>query len=140
MTGSLTRRHRPYAVTFLAIVAFVAAMLALLDVLRYMGWLPITVSTVLGDMRFVLPSANWLGAVLAGINALVWFVVARWLWRLNPSGWLFVVVIAIFNLVLLFLALLGQTTFTAILPGLLINAIALLLAFLPGTREAFGQR
>lgn len=140
MSYTPTRKHRPVAVTIMAVVAFVAALLALLDVFRYMGWLPISVSTVLGDIRFVLPQAYWLGAILAGINAFVWFVVAGWLWNLNPSGWLFVVVIAIFNLVLLFLALLGQTTVAAILPGLLINAIALLLAFLPGTREAFGQR
>jgi len=53
---------------------------------------------------------------------------------------LFVVVIAIFNLIFLFLAILGKTTFSAVTLQVLVNAVALILALLPGTKRAFGQR
>ncbi|MEZ4519451.1 MAG: hypothetical protein R3C44_22355 [Chloroflexota bacterium] len=57
----------------------------------------------------------------------------------NPSGWLFVVVIAIINLIFLFLAILGKTTFSSVLLQIVVNAVLLILAFLPGTQAAFGQ-
>jgi len=42
--------------------------------------------------------------------------------------------------ILLVLAILGQTTFQAVLIQVLVNAAVLILAFIPGTRAAFGQR
>ena len=86
---------RPFAVTLLAIVAVVAGLIAVMDTLRYLGLLPIT---ALGELNFF--GTNIFGAILAGIVALIWFSVARQLWNLDAQGWLFVVVIAIFNLIL----------------------------------------
>jgi len=67
----------------------------------------------------------------------IWFVVAKWIWDLNESGRLFVLVIAVVNLIILLLAILGQTTFSAVALGVIVNVLALILALLPSTEEAF---
>jgi hypothetical protein len=117
-------------------VAVVAGILAVLDALRYMGWLPVA---ALGNLNFFIPDVYWLGAGLSALVAVIWFAVARQLYNLNPQGWLFVVVIAVFNLIVLALALLGQTSWTAISLAVIVNVIALILAILPSTKRAFGQ-
>mgnify|MGYP000958447632 FL=1 len=67
-------------------------------------------------------------------------MVAGWLWNLNPSGWLFMVVIAVINLIFLLFAIFGQTTMQAVALPALLNILVLILAFLPGTKAAFGQQ
>jgi hypothetical protein len=88
-------------------------------------------------MKFVLPSAQWFAALMSAIVGVIYFVVAWWIWNLNPSGWLFVVVISVINLIFLFLAILGQTTFSAVLLEIVVNAAALILALIPSTKAAF---
>jgi hypothetical protein len=129
-----TGKSRTWAIWLLVIVAVIAGILALLDAARYMGWLPVA---TLGELKFVLPSAQWFGAILSAIVAVIWFVVAYQLYKVDPRGWLFVVVIAIINLIFLFLAVLGKSTFQSVLLGVVINAVALILALLPGTKDAF---
>jgi len=126
--------NRPLAVTILAIVAVIAGLLAVLDVLRYLGFLPIV---ALGPLEFF--GVSILGAILAGIVAVIWFGVARQLWSLDPRGWLFVVVIAVVYLIFDFVAILGGSTFQAVLPSLAVNGLALILGLLPSTKAAFGQ-
>lgn len=133
-------RERNWAVWVLVILAVIAGIFALLDAARYMGWLPFTVPVMGNEIKFVLPSASWFAALMSALVGVIYFVVAWWLYNLNPSGWLFVVVIAIINLIFLFLAVLGQTTFSSVLLQILVNAALLLLAFLPGTQAAFGRR
>jgi hypothetical protein len=127
-------QRRTLAVIILAALAVIAGILALLDAARYMGWLPIA---TLGPMQFVLPSAQWFAALMSAIVGVIYFVVAWWLWNLNPSGWLFVVVISIINLIFLFLAILGKTTFSAVALQVVVNAAALILAVIPSTKAAF---
>jgi hypothetical protein len=80
-----------------------------------------------------------LGALLAGVVALIWFSTARQLWNLDPRGWRFVITIALLNLIFLAIAVLGQTSFSAVLPSMLLSLAALALALLPSTKAAFGQ-
>ena len=127
-------KQRTWAVYILFILAIIAGILALLDAARYMGWLPIT---TLGELKFTLPDAYWLGAILSAVVGIIWFVVAKWIWDLNESGRLFVLVIAVVNLIVLVLAILGQTTIQAVLPALLVNVLALVLGLLPSTEAAF---
>jgi hypothetical protein len=129
-------RQRNWAIWILIIVAVVAGILAVIDALRYMGWLP---ALSLGSLNFFLPNAYWLGAGLSVLVAVIWFAVAAQLYNLNPRGWLFVVVIAVFNLIMLALALLGQTAWTAISLAVIVNVIALILALLPSTKNEFGR-
>ena len=132
-----TTPHRNWAVYVLFALAAIAGILAFVDAARYMGWLPIA---TLGELKFALPSAAWFAAIMSAIVGVIWFVVAKWIWDLNPSGLLFVMVISVVNLIFLGLAILGQSTFQSVLPALLVNVIALVLALLPGTKAAFGNR
>ena len=131
-------KERTWAVYVLFALAIIAGILALIDAGRYMGWIPINASIPgLGEVKFTLPSAQWLGAILEAIVGIIWFVVAKWIWDLNESGRLFVLVISVVNLIVLVLAILGQTTITAVLPALLVNILALVLGLLPSTEAAF---
>jgi hypothetical protein len=136
MSANTVGKQKTFWIWLLIIVAVIAGLLAFLDAARYMGWLPIA---ALGDLKFFLPSASWLGAGLAVITGLIWFWVARMLNNLDPRGWLFVAVIAVLNLVLLVLALIGQSTFQSISLALIVNLVALIIAILPSTKAAFGQ-
>lgn len=136
MSNTVTGRSRTIWIWVLIIVAVLIALSDLLDAARYMGWLPIA---ALGDLEFVLPSAYWLGALMSLLLAGIWFWVAKKLYDLDPQGWLFVVSIAVINLIFLLLALLGSSTFNAILPGVVLNVIALVIGMLPSTKAAFGQ-
>ena len=50
---------------------------------------------------------------------------------------MFVVVIAVFNLILAFLSLIGASTWQSMLPALLVNGLILIYGMLPGTKAAF---
>jgi hypothetical protein len=127
-------KQRTWAVYLLFIFAIIAGLLAFLDAARYMGWLPIA---TLGEMKFTLPSAQWLGALLSALVGVIWFVVAKWIWDLNESGRLFILVIAVVNLIVLVLAILGATSFSAVALQVIVNVLALILALLPSTEAAF---
>ncbi len=128
-------RHRDAAVVILTGLALVSAILEVVDVLRYLGLLPM--GELLGLQFYGI---NWLGALLSGVVAVIWFSVVRQLWNLDEQGWLFVVVIAILNLVLLLAAVVGRTSVQAVSLGILVNGAALILALLPSTQAAFGRR
>ena len=125
---------RPIAVYLLIILAIIAGILAVIDVLRYLRILPIA---TLGPVDFF--GFSFIGAIMAGIAAAIWFWAAQKLWVLDPQGWIFVVVIAIVYLIFDFVAILGRSSFQAMLTSILVNAIALVLGLLPGTKKAFGQ-
>jgi predicted flap endonuclease-1-like 5' DNA nuclease len=128
------KRERTFIITILAILAWIAGVLALLDAARYMGWLPFTLGN---GMKFVIPDAQWFAAIMSAVVGFIYFLVGWWLWTLNPSGWLFIVVLPIINIIFLFLAILGKTTFSDVIVQLLVNAGILLLALLPSTKQAF---
>ncbi len=131
-TSTVKRRTLP--ITILAIVAAVAGVYAIFDMLRFLGLLPMG---TLGAMNFY--NVSWLGATFAGILALIWFSTAAQLWRLDPRGWLFVVLVATLNLIFLVMAWIGASPWQAVSTGIIINALALLLGLLPSTKAAFGM-
>src|SRR3954447_15195490 len=102
-------RQRNASVVVLTALAVVAGVLEVVDVLRYLGMLPM--GELLG-LQFY--GVNWLGAILSAIVAAIWLSVARQLWNLDERGWQFVVVIAVLNIVLVLAAVLGRTTFQAV--------------------------
>jgi hypothetical protein len=134
-----TQKARPAAMTVLVIIAVIAGISALLNALRYMGWLPVTISTSLGNLTFNMPSFQWLGALIELFIALIWFSVARQLWSLDQRGWWFVVIISVINLIYLSLVVIGPAPMQAVWWGIAINAIALIVALLPNTQAAFGR-
>src|SRR5260370_35895693 len=88
-------RQRNAAVVILTTLAVVAGVLELVDVLRYLGSLP------MGEgLSLQFYGVNWLGAILSAIVAAIWLSRARQLWKLDRRGWQFVGVIAIPTIVL----------------------------------------
>jgi hypothetical protein len=125
-------RHRPFGVTLLALLAGAGALVNIWQTLQMLHILPISI----GDSRFF--TFDLVGAILFGLLALIYIWVFLMLWRVDPQGWLFVTVLAMLNLILAFVSILGQSTFTAMLPSLLLNGLILLYCLMPGTRQAFG--
>jgi hypothetical protein len=122
------------ATVILTVLAVLAGLLAALDVLRYLGILPLA---SLGEVDFF--GTSIIGAILAALLAAVWFWAAQKLWDLDPQGWQFVVLVAIFYLAFDLVAIIGGTPVQAMLPSIIITGLALILALLPGTRDAYGQ-
>lgn len=136
MSTQVTRRSRTIWIWLLIIAAVLIAISDLLDAARFMRLLSFP-----SDLEFVTPSAFRLGAIMALILAGIWFWVAKRLYDLDPRGWLFVVTIAVINLIFLALSLFGtnSNTFSDILWGVLLNVVALVIGLLPSTKAAFGQ-
>ena len=128
-------KSRPFGVTILAILAGIAAFFAVIHTLQMLHLFPI--SGPLGVFSFF--TLDLLGALLWGFMAAIYIWLVRMLWNLDPQGWLFLVIIAIFNLILALVSILGNSSFQAMLPSILINGVILIYCLLPGTKEAFGQ-
>jgi hypothetical protein len=126
-------QSRPTGVTLLAVLAGIAAVVAAIHTLQFLHLLPF----FLGPVAFF--SFDILAAVLRGVLTVIYIWVARMLWELDQQGWLFVVIVAFINLVLDVLAVLGTSTWEAMLPGILVSGAILAYCLWPRTREAFGQ-
>jgi predicted flap endonuclease-1-like 5' DNA nuclease len=134
MSAAPAQRHRTFFIILLAILAVIAGIMSLFDAARYMGWLPVE---TFGELKMVLPNYHLFYALMAAAVGVIWFVVASWVWNLNPSGWLFLVLISIFNLIFLFLAVIGKTEFNQVIWQILVNAAVLLICLLPNTKQQF---
>jgi hypothetical protein len=124
---------RPIGITILAILAGVAAIFAIIHTLQMLHLFPV----FLGPVSFF--TFDLLGAILWGILALIWIWVTRGLWNLDPQAWLFVTILAVLNLILAFIDIIGRSSFQAELPTILLNGIILIYAQTPGVKRAFGQ-
>ena len=127
-------KKRPFGVTILAILAAIAAIIAIIHTLQMLHLFPIR-----GPFGvFTFFTFDLLGAILWGILALIYIWVTSKLWNLDPQGWLFVAALAALNLILAVISILGQSTWQAMLPSIIVNGLILLYALLPSTKEAFG--
>jgi hypothetical protein len=129
-------KSRPIGVTIIAILAILAAIMAFIHALQMIGLFPINIP---GFGWKFFGAISWLGGIMWAILGLIYLWVFRMLWNLNPQGWLFVVVVATFNLILAVVSILGASTFGAMLPSILFNGIILLYSLTPGVKNAFGQ-
>ena len=126
-----TARRRPIGVTILAVLAGSVAVLAGLHFLQAVGVLPYVVGPV------SIRDFNLWYTLMWGLTVWVWVWVVRMLWRVDPWGWLVLMVFAAFNLLFDFVALLGTTTVSDLSLSFLLNVVILIYALLPGTRDAF---
>ncbi|MHC1753996.1 MAG: hypothetical protein AB9861_00925 [Methanosarcina sp.] len=123
---------RPIGVTILAGLAVLLAFINAIAMLRFLGFLPF-----LGvlDIRIF----NFWYALMYGLLAYIWAWVAQMLWQVDPQAWLFLAVIAVFNLCLAFVVLVTGGSWYDINLSVIINALILIYVMLPGVREAFGR-
>lgn len=133
MSEQTVARERNIWVDILTLLAIFAGVVNVFDVFRFLGLLPVG---ELWGLSFY--DRSWIGALLAGLVALIWFSVASQLWHLDSRGWFFVVIIAVVNLIFLAMAFFGASTWQSLMPQIILNVAALIMAILPGTRRAFG--
>jgi hypothetical protein len=126
-------RRRPFPVTLLAIFAGIAAVLAVVHLLQALGIIPYMIGEV------AIRSFNIWYVIMWGLMVWVWVWLVRMLWRVDPSAWMFLLIISIFNLFFDFVAMLGATTaFPDVALSFLLNGLILLYTLLPSTKDAFG--
>lgn len=122
---------RPVGVTILAALALLLAILNGIATLRFLGFLPFIGPL---DIRIF----NLWYALLYGLMTYIWVWVAKMLWDVNPQGWMFMAVIAVFNLCLDFVILVTGGSWFDVNFSVIVNALILIYMMLPGVREAFG--
>ena len=120
---------RTAASYMLAIIAVLAGIVALVDTTRYLGWL-------YSPLDFV--GSPFIGAILTGLLAAMWFSVAYLIWIVNLQGWFFMVTLAAFALVINLISLISGTPIELLLPSIIISGLVLILGLLPSTRRVFG--
>jgi hypothetical protein len=123
--------NRPIGVTILAIFAAIAAVLAAIHALQFLGIIPFVIGPV--SVR----GFSLLYALMYGLLVWVYIWLVQMLWQVNKQAWIFLVIITIFNLSIDFIATLGATTWQDISLSIFVNAIILLYCMLPGVRQAF---
>ena len=127
-------KHRPFVVTILAILAGIAAVFAGVHFLQALGILPY----FLGAFKF--RDFNLWYALMWGLMVWVWVWLVRMLWSVDRQAWLFLAVIAVFNLILDTTALLFGgvgTSFSDYSVSFIFNGLILLYVMLPSTKRAF---
>lgn len=127
--------NRPFGVTLLATLAALAAVLAGIRTLQYLGLLPFTVTFFIGDFSF--RTFNLWAAFMWGLLTWIYIWLVRMLWNVEKEAWLFLAVITVFNLILDFVVLVGGGTVEDIGAAFLLNALILIYVMLPGTKRAF---
>lgn len=123
---------RPFGVTVLAVLAGAAAFMAGVHTLQSLGILPFFI----GDFSF--RAFSFFNAIMWGLMVWVWVWLVQMLWKMDPGAWLFLVVIATFNLILDFTVMLGSSSWSDVNVSFIINALILIYCMLPGVRSAFG--
>jgi hypothetical protein len=125
-------RNRPFVVTLLAIGAGILAVLAVVHLLQALGILPYVIG------RLQIRSFNFFYALMWALVVWVYIWLIQMLWRVEPQAWLFLMIVSIFNLILDFVVILGEASWSDVSVSLLLNGLILLYCVLPGTRRAFG--
>jgi hypothetical protein len=122
---------RPIGVTILAFVAILLAVLNGIIMLRFLGFLPFLGAL---DIRIF----NFWYALLYGLMTYIWAWLARMLWQVDAQAWMFLAVIAVFNLCLSFVVLVTGGSWYDVNFTIIVNTLILIYVMLPGVREAFG--
>ena len=133
-------KKRPIGVTILAILALLGAIAAGIHTLQMLHLWPISFTGAVTDQTFRFFTFDLVGALLWGLMLLIYLWVFRMLWAVDPQAWLFLVVLAILNLILAALSILGDTAWQNMTWAIVVNAIVLIYCLLPGTKRAFGTQ
>ncbi len=129
---------RPIGVTILAVLAGIAGVLALVKTLQFLGLFQFHL--YLGPFNFDFRTFNFWAALMWGLMAWVYFWLTNMLWNQDPSAWLFLAVITVFNLVMDFAIMIGQGEWADVNLNMVLNAIILIYVMLPGVKKSFGMQ
>jgi hypothetical protein len=125
---------RPIGVTILAALAGVALLLSIVHLLQAIGIIPYFI----GDIA--IRSFNLWYVLMWGLMVWVWLWVVRALLAVDPSAWLFLLIVSGFNLIFDFFTLI-QTPDSLqqdIAASFVINLVIFGYAMLPTTKASFG--
>ena len=127
-------KERPIGVTILAILAGIAAVLAAIHALQFLGVIPF----VIGPSGYKVHAFSFWYALMYALLVWVYIWLTTMLWRVEPQAWMFLVIITMFYLILDFFSLFGATAWDDVAVSVIVNAIILIYCMLPGVRSAFG--
>src|SRR5437763_4931314 len=96
-------RERPIGVTILAILAGIAAVLAAIHALQFLGIFPF----VIGSSGYKVHAFSFWYALMYGLLVWVYIWLTMALWRVEPGAWIFLVIVTLFYLTIDFLSLFG---------------------------------
>jgi len=116
----------------LALLGFLGAATSLVHALQFLGVLPFS----LGAYRFF--GAEWLAALLWALLAGMYAWDIRKIWMLDSDAPLILTLLSVMSLLLVGLAIVGESSVKAILPSLAVSALILFYGLLPRTRTTFG--
>ena len=126
-------KKRPFGVTVLAILAGALAVLSGIHALQALGIFPYMIGP------FTVHAFSFWSFFMWALMVWVYAWVTQMLWRVEKAGWLFLAVIATFNLVMDFTLMLGSGTWSDVNVHFLLNAIILIYVMLPGVRATFDE-
>jgi hypothetical protein len=124
---------RPFGVTLLGALAFVALVLAVIHFLQALGIL----QYFIGPVSF-RDFSLWY-ALMWGLMIWVWWWVGRAILMQDPSAWLFLILVSGFNLLFVFITVIFTPTATTDLSvNFLLNLAIFGYTLLPSTKRMFG--
>src|SRR5215471_13117388 len=127
-------KERPIGVTILAILSGIAAVIAAIHALQFLGILPFFI----GSSGYKVHAFSFWYALMYALLVWVYVWLTQMLWRVERQAWLFLVLITMFYLILDLFLLIGAGSWEDVAISVILNAIILLYCMLPGVRSAFG--
>jgi hypothetical protein len=132
MSNVTAPKPRPIGITILAVLAGIALLLAIIHLLQALAILPYFV----GDIAIV-DFSLWY-ALMWGLVIYFWVWVIRALLNLQQEGWLFLLIVSGFNLMLDFVTMISTpTTVTDLSISFVLNLVIFAYTLTPGTKRAF---
>jgi len=125
--------NRPLGVTVLAALASVALVLSIVHLLQAIGILPYFIGPI------SIRDFNLWYVLLWGLMVWVWLWVVRALLVMDPSAWLFLLIVSGFNLMFDFFTMISTpTTTTDLTISFLLNLVIFGYTMVPSTKRSFG--
>ena len=125
--------NRPLGVTILAALASVALVLSIVHLLQAIGILPYFIGPI------SIRDFNLWYVLLWGLMIWVWLWVVRALVVMDPSAWLFLLIVSGFNLMFDFFTMISTpTTNTDLSISFLLNLVIFGYTMVPSTKRSFG--
>ena len=121
-------------VTILAILAGIAAVIAAVHAIQFLGIFPFLV----GPSGYKVHYFSFWYALMWGIMVWIYAWLVQSLWRVEPQAWMFLVIVTIFELILGFISMLGASTWQDVSASMIVCLIILLYCMLPDVKRAFG--